>query len=82
MEEAIDVENEPQENPARAAESRGDKVSANCFDALFLSFSELSAPFQPNATPNFLCVIIFIRMAHACEFSDLLIYHNFVLFLQ
>ena len=49
MEEAIDVENEPQQNLARTAKSRGDKVSANCFDALF---SELSAPFQPNATPK------------------------------
>ena len=52
MEEALDVEDEPQENLARPAESQGDKVSTTCFDALLSSLPELSAPFQPNATPK------------------------------
>ena len=52
MEEAIDVEDEPQQNLARTVEPRGDKVSKKCFDALLPSFPELSAPFQPNATPK------------------------------
>ena len=52
MEEANDVEDEPQQNLARTAEPRGDKVSTNCFDALLPSFPELSAPFQPNVTPK------------------------------
>ena len=53
MEQAIDVEDEPPQNLARTVDSRSDKVSANCFDALLLSFLELSAPFQPKATPKY-----------------------------
>ena len=52
MEEAIDVKNEPQQNLARTTKPRCDKVSTNCFDALLSSLPELSAPFQPYATPK------------------------------
>ena len=52
MEEATDVEDEPQQNLARTAEPRGDKVSTNCDNTLLPSFPELSAPFQPNAAPK------------------------------
>ena len=42
MEEANDVEDEPQQNLARTAEPRCDKVSANCFNALLSSLRERS----------------------------------------
>ena len=42
MEEANDVEDEPQQNLTRTTEPQGDKVSANCFDALLSSLPEQS----------------------------------------
>ena len=52
MEEAIDMEDEPQQNLASTVVPRGDKVSTNCFDVLLSSFPELTTPFQPNTTPK------------------------------